>query len=99
MRVVFSTEAESDLEAIGDFIAGDNPARADSFIAELAEQARALGDFPSRFPLVAAFAHLGVRRRTHGNYLILYRVEKTRVLILRFIHGARDYEAFLSPGE
>jgi toxin ParE1/3/4 len=35
MRVVISPLAERDLEAIGDYIAEDNPARALSFVAEL----------------------------------------------------------------
>lgn len=36
MRVVLSNATEDDLEEIGDFIAKDNPARALSFIGELA---------------------------------------------------------------
>jgi plasmid stabilization system protein ParE len=35
MRVTLSALTERDLEAIGDYIADDNPSRALSFIAEL----------------------------------------------------------------
>ncbi len=38
MRVSISPLAERDLEAIGDYIADDNPARAVSFVAELRDQ-------------------------------------------------------------
>jgi plasmid stabilization system protein ParE len=37
----------------------------------------------------------GVRRRVHGNDMILYRVEAERVLILHIVHGARDYGRLL----
>jgi len=38
MQVVFSLQAEIDLEEIADYIAADNPARAVSFIGEIREQ-------------------------------------------------------------
>ena len=42
-------------------------------------------------------AHLGVRRRVHGAYLIFYRIEKEAVVIIHILHGSRDYEALLFP--
>jgi plasmid stabilization system protein ParE len=47
-------EAEADLEAIGDRIAQDDPARAASFVRELRKRCLGLGRFPKRFPLVPA---------------------------------------------
>ena len=41
-----------DLEAIGDWIARDNPARATSFVAELSKACKSIGRTPRRFPLV-----------------------------------------------
>jgi len=35
----------------------------------------------------------------HGNYLIFYVVGRTEVRILRVLHGARDFEPLLFPGE
>lgn len=63
MIVVFSARAEADLERIGDAIARDNPSRAASFVAELAEAAQNLASMPERFPLVPRYAQAGVRRR------------------------------------
>ena len=40
MRLVFLPQAEMDLEAIGDYIALDNPRRAISFVRELRGQCR-----------------------------------------------------------
>jgi plasmid stabilization system protein ParE len=50
--VRLSAEAERDLESIGDRIAGDNPARAITFIGELRAKCLGLADYPMRFPLV-----------------------------------------------
>lgn len=96
MIVDFTDEAERDLEAIGDHIALDNPERAGSFIRELRERCRSLADMPARFPLVDRYAASGIRRCLHGGYLIFYRIEPERVVVLHILHGARDYGAMLS---
>ena len=96
MIVVLTAEAESDIEAIGDYIAQDNPARALTFIRDLQEQCETLADFPNRFPLVPGYEQRGVRRRVFGNYAIFYRTEVSRVIVLHVLHGARHYEAILS---
>jgi plasmid stabilization system protein ParE len=97
MKVVLSAEALSDLQQIGDYIAQDNPARARSFVAELLGKAGELADMPRAFPVVPRYAHLGVRRRVHGSYLIFYRVADEGVTVIHVLHGARDYEALLFP--
>ncbi len=95
MIVHLSAEAEHDLEAIGDFIARDNPARAVIFLEDLRSKCQGLADMPERFPLVARYAATGVRQRVHGDYLIFYRVEAEKVVIIHILHGARDYNAIL----
>ena len=44
MKVVLTRDAEADLLQIGDYIARDDPLRADSFIQELVDQAMQLGN-------------------------------------------------------
>lgn len=97
MIVHFTAEAERDLEAIGDYIARDNPGRALSFIQELRGKCLGLADMSERFPLVPRYEAAGVRRRGHGNYLIFYRVEPDRVVIVHILHGAQDYASILFP--
>ncbi|MGK2912048.1 MAG: type II toxin-antitoxin system RelE/ParE family toxin [Sphingobium sp.] len=96
MIVHLSAEAEHDLEAIGDFIARDNPARALSFVRELRARCLGLGDMPERFPLVPRYEAAGVRRCAHGNYLIFYRAEADKVVIIHVLNGAQDYASILS---
>ncbi|WP_199556383.1 type II toxin-antitoxin system RelE/ParE family toxin [Sandaracinobacteroides hominis] len=97
MIVHLSAEAEYDLETIGDYIARDNPARALGFLQELRSKCLGLADMPERFPLVPRFEAAGVRRRVHGDYLIFYRVEAEKVVVLHILHGAQDYGAILFP--
>ena len=99
MKVVFARSAEQDLEDIGDWIARDNPVRAASFIVELRQACRAIGRAPRSYPLVDEMRDPALRRRIHGNYLILFDVGSAVVEILHVLHGARDYAAIVFPDE
>jgi plasmid stabilization system protein ParE len=95
--VVISAAAEADLESIGDWIARENPTRAESFIQELREACLSLANAPLGYSPVPRYEHADVRRRPHGNYLIFYRVMDDEVVVLHVLHGARDYDAVLFP--
>jgi plasmid stabilization system protein ParE len=97
MRVVFALEAETGLERIGDYIAQDNPTRAASFVEELRDRALSLAHSPRAFPLIPRYEASGIRRRVHGQYLILYRADPDKIVILHVVHGAQDYGRLLSP--
>ena len=96
MKIILTPAAERDLAAIGDFIAQDDPVRAESFIDELVDRCAGLAAFPERFPLVNRYSSSGVRRCLHGRYLIFYRMEPELVRVLHILHGATDYEALFS---
>lgn len=98
MIVELTAEAERDLEKVGDWIAGNNPAVAERFVNELLAACLALADFPERFPLVPRYERHGIRHRVHGNYLIFYRVESDKVVVVHVLHGAMDYSGLLLPG-
>ena len=95
MILEFSSEAESDLEQIADYIATHSPLRAMLLIRELRSRCEELVDSPNAFALVPRYEHHGIRRRVHGNYLIFYRVETGKVVIIHILHGATDYGAIL----
>ena len=97
MIVVFSAEAEADLERIGDHIARDDPRRAITFVAELIDRCERLSQTPEGYPLVPRYAASGIRRHVHGRYLIFYRVTTPGIAVLHIVHGAQDYEAILFP--
>lgn len=97
MKVVITAAAKTDLAEIGDFIKIDNPDRAITFILELLDRCRSLGDMPRAYPLVPRYERFGVRRRVYGNYLIFYRINENQIEVLHVLDGARDYESLLFP--
>lgn len=97
MRVIIMPEAEADLEQIIEYIAHDSPKRAVSFARELRRRCEDLATSAEAYPFLLRYRHEGVRRRVHGNYLIFYVVRADEVHVLHVLHGARDYEAILSP--
>ena len=80
---------ESDLEAIGDFIALDNPIRAYSFVQEIRNRCHKLTYAPRG---VAIFPEYGedVRKLPFGNYRILYILQDDDVVILHISHSAMN---------
>ena len=89
MRCIFTKQAESDLEAIGDYIALDNPVRALSFVREMRERCTRLTYAPRG---VAIFPEYGenVRKFPFGNYRVLYTLQEDDVVILHISHGAMN---------
>ena len=90
-RLIFSPQAAADLEAIGDYIARDNPARAISFLEELRAQCDRVAATPASYPAREDLA-AGLRMAVHGRYLILFRANPDEVRIERILHGARRLE-------
>lgn len=97
MIVEFAAAAEADLESIGDCIAQDNPARALSFVQELARAGLDLADMPEACPVVPRYKLHGFHRRVHGRYLIFYRIGSDRITVLHILSGAMDVETILFP--
>ncbi len=81
--------AVSDLEGIGDYIARDNPARAESFVLELREQCEKIARNPLGYRARPDIAE-GVRTCAFRHYVILFRAQGDEVLIVRMLHGAMD---------
>ncbi len=85
----FSAQAEADLDEIDDYIAANNPARAESFIEELYRKALNIGTAPLAYPKRSDFGP-DLRTALHKPHLIVFRVTTNAVEIVRIIHGARD---------
>jgi plasmid stabilization system protein ParE len=90
--IVWTDEAVAHLEAIVDYVEAFNPAAARSLGERLIEAADSLGTFPER----GRDAGDGRREMvTVWPYILRYRVEMDRVIILRVRHGARYEEQAL----
>lgn len=92
-RIVWRPMAETDLDNIIDYIAQDNPARAESFGQELRDKTLPLAQHPklgrTGRPGLPAFVRELV---VHRNYIVFYRVldEVCTVEILRVKHVAQQ---------
>ncbi len=103
MKLAFADAAEAELERLGDRIAEQNPPRAVSFIREIRESCDAIALMPKAFGHVRGLEEYGIRRMSHGDYVILYFIGKEAtnmledcVTVLHVVHGAQDYAALLS---
>ena len=92
MRVLYSSDVESDLDAIADYIAIDNPRRAVSFIAEIHAAIARIGKGPLLYQLRPDIGP-DARLAAVGRYVILFRSADDAVYIERVVYGGRD----LSP--
>lgn len=92
MRLEFQSQAERDLEGIGDYIARDNPRRAISFLHELRAQCRKILVAPQAYRPRPELGE-GIRSCAYGNYVIFFREDGRLLRIIRVLHGAMDIEA------
>jgi toxin ParE1/3/4 len=95
----WSTAARNDLRDIMNWIAEDDPVRADSFIDAITRAGEKLLEAPRGYPLIRQIADKGIRRRVYRGYLLIYRVTDDQLNILRVLHGTRDYHSLLDKLE
>jgi toxin ParE1/3/4 len=90
-RVGRFRQAEEDLLAIAEYIAKDNPAAAVRWLDQIEEKLCLLAKQPF---MGEAVDHIrpGLRRFTHGKYLIFYEPHDFGICLVRVLHGARKIE-------
>lgn len=94
MKIEYSPAIESDLEAVADYIARDNPRRALTFILEIYDEVTAIGKHPLYYRLRPELGP-DARLARFGRYVILFAVSGDTVRIERVVHGARDLPSLL----
>lgn len=100
MIPVFLTDSfRDDLEEIWNFLGRDNPEVADRVTLELIDRALEISSAPKAAAVVPQFAHLQVRRVMVRRWVILYRADDERVIVLRVIHGGRHLESLSLAAE
>ena len=89
MRIEFSPLAQTDLEAIGDYIEQDSPGNAIRFIEALRSQCQRLARAPMAYVARPELAE-GLRSCAYGRYVIFFRPGADLIRIERVLHSARD---------
>ncbi len=87
-RLVIAPRAAADLDDILRHISRDDPVAALRLLDRLEQSSRRLAEQPGigrERPELGA----GIRSHAVGSYLIFHRAEPARVVIARYLHGAR----------
>lgn len=96
MQLELSPLAETDIEAIGDYIAMDSPGNALRFIQGLREQCRKITKAPLAYVARPELGE-GLRSCAHGRYVIFFRPGTEVVRVERILHSALDIRSELMP--
>lgn len=85
-RLVISAEAQRDLLDIRNYIAAENPNRAETYLDELLAKCASVVDFPFSAPI--SRRRKGWRGVPYGFYMIFYTVTEQTVRIRAVKHSA-----------
>ena len=91
MRILWTDEAQSNLDKISEFIAADSPQRALSYLRKIKSKTRRLSRFPLSGRAVPEATDLPgkLREIIVDNYRVIYTVKKDCVHVISVIHGMR----------
>lgn len=91
MSYRISRQAQTDIEHICDEIAKNNPDAAELLDARLHEAMELLAQFPRMGHTRADVSDKRYLFWSVGKYVIAYRLEAEGLLVIRVLHGARDF--------
>lgn len=91
MKYRISRRADKDIEKICDFTARDNLDAANRLDERIHQTIKSLAEFPGM-----GHTRSDVEDRRYlfwsvGNYVIAYRIERKSLVVVRIVHGARDF--------
>ncbi len=91
MNYRISRKADADIENICDYIAQNNPDAADRLDEQIHQAIRLLAKFPGLGHTQPDVQDKRYLFRAVGSYMIAYRVDKNELVVIRVLHGARDF--------
>src|SRR5437868_3820335 len=93
MRYRISHRADADIDEICDYIAQHNIRAADKVDLAIHQAVERLSEMPGLGHTRADVSDPRYRFWSVGNYVIAYRVEERTLVVVRVLHGARDFRA------
>jgi plasmid stabilization system protein ParE len=97
MNYRISRRADADIESICDYIAQHNLDAADHLDEQIHQAIQFLAKFPGLGHTRPDVQDKRYLFRAVGKYLIAYRLEKKELVVVRVIHGARDFRKLFPP--
>jgi len=93
LRIEYSIEAREDLREIRDYIARDNPAAARKVLTTIEAEIELLSSFPWNSRTTDEEGVLA-RILSRYPYIVFYKIERDRLMVLHVLHGARRHLGF-----
>lgn len=90
-QVVWAESATNALDEVIEYIAQDSQSEAIDVLEEALRAGASLATFSERGRIVPELNDPAVRELFVYNYRLLYDVGDDRVLVVAFLHGARDF--------
>jgi len=90
MKIVWSPEAQTDVDRLYTFLGQHDLAAAETLFDRLVEAPELLLDFPHRGERLRQFDPREVREFRIGNYLLRYELRGDMIAVLRFFHARED---------
>ncbi|MCL6573436.1 MAG: type II toxin-antitoxin system RelE/ParE family toxin [Bacillus sp. (in: Bacteria)] len=87
----WAESAVKDLEDICNYIANDSEEYARNFARRIIDTIETITTFPNSGRIVPEFNNDRIREKILLNYRIIYRINGSRMEIIRIIHHARDF--------
>lgn len=98
--ILWTGRARRDLEAIGDYIARDDPVAAVRWIEQLFGAVEQAASMPRSGRVVPEVGDRDVREIIRGRYRIVYRVRAAAIVVLTVFEGHRLLDEFhLDPAD
>ena len=97
MKYRISRQADADIERFCDYITQNNPDAADRLDQSIHRAIQLLARFPGLGHSRRDVSDPRYRFRAVGNYVIAYRVEQKELVVVRVVHGARDFRKLFRP--
>jgi toxin ParE1/3/4 len=99
MKYRISRRADSDIERICDRIAEDNPDAADRLDDRIHHAIQQLAEVPGMGHSRSDVEDERYRFWVVASFVIAYRIEKSELLVVRVLHGARDFRRLFGKSE
>jgi plasmid stabilization system protein ParE len=90
-RVIWSEAARAALDAALTYVAETSLQAAGRLLERALDAAERLSTLSDRGRTVPELEDPAIREIFVGRYRLLYRVEESQVVVLTFLHGARDF--------
>ncbi len=94
--LIWTETALQDLDGAAEYIARDSKFYAKAFVKEARQAARSRKRFAERGRIVPELGDSQIREIFVRRYRLIYKIEGTKIYVVRFIHGARDFSTLWS---